>query len=198
MNTKCKISGQVRGHLVSAGQSYKQWRPLSVDYTSNTYMQEGATALAKLLQGSLDGKSYKIGGMYIEFENNGGAAVTPPTFDRAGGTSYYAALVSNANRDYLRVPLTATELSSSDIAIYPGGNVLTCFARTAGTTGVHGKPFSSAQQSRVYGGALVITPQFNDSSQDLVLARFYWASATNQVIKGTGSQIGLEWPFTLQ
>jgi len=147
-----------------------------------------ATILGELLRGAPDGKPYKIGAMYVEFENNGGVAVTPPTPLAAEGKSYYDGLLTHPTRDYLRVPATAVLLDSTDAALYPGGNRLTVIAQTAGVAGVHGKIFSDTVSSRVYGGALVSTPDYGDQTQDLVYARFYYAAAS-QMVKLASSQL---------
>jgi hypothetical protein len=174
------------------------WRPVSRDPQPNTIMYDWATIVAKLLQnaGNLDGKSYHVQGLYVEFENNGGDAVSAPSYDRSGGLSYYASLALSATRDYLRVPLTAATVSSTDETDYPGGNKITFFAQTQGVVGVHGKAFNDSVQSRVYGGALVAFPDSTDATQDLIFSRFYFADTANQLVKLAGSQIGLEWPIT--
>lgn len=187
------VSGRVRGHLVANGV----WTPQG-SFEHNMLMFDWATIVAELLRGAPDGKPYKIGGAYLEYDNNGGAPVSPPTFDRSGGIDYYLSLASSATRDYLRVPLTAADFESTDATVFPGGNKLTFFARTDGVVGVHGKPFSNAVSSRVIGAALVTYPDFGDATQDLVFSRFYWSDTSNQIVKATGSQIGIEWPITLQ
>jgi len=164
----------------------------------NDIMYDWASIVGELLRNAPDNKPYHIGGMYFEFENNGGVAVSPPSFDRDGGISYYAGLLSSATRDYLRVPLTGVTLTSTDDTLFPDGNKLTYFAQTDGVSGTHGKDFNDSVQSRVYGGALVAFPDFGDATQDLVFARFYFTDTANQLVKLVGSQIGFEWPITLQ
>ena len=117
-------------------------------------------------------------------------------FDRDGGADYYAGLAVSATRDYLRVPMTAIDFTSTDETNFPGGNKLTFFGRSDGVVGVNGKAFTSAAQSRVYGGALVTYPDFGDATQDLFFSRFYWSDTSKQIVKATGSQVGLEWPIT--
>jgi len=175
----------------------EHWEPQGA-FESNQIMYDWATIVGELLRGAPDGKPYKIGGLFIEFEVNGGAPVSPPTFERSGGIDYYTSLAGSATRDYLRVPLTVVDLESTNTSNFPGGNALTFFGRTDGVVGVHGKTFSNAVSSRVYGGALVAYPDFGDATQDLVFSRFYWADTANQIVKATGSQIGIEWGVTLQ
>lgn len=154
--------------------------------------------VGELLRGAPDGKAYKIGAMYIEFENNGGSPVTPPAFDRSGGKSYYDGLSSSGDRDYLRVPIVAAQLDSTDLTNFPDGNRITFFAQTTGVAGVHGKTFSDTVSSRIFGGALVSTPVFSDQTQDIVHSRFYFSSSDNQLVKQAGSQVTMTWPLSLQ
>jgi hypothetical protein len=88
-------------------------------------------------------------------------------------------------------------LTSTDEDRFPFGNCVTTFAQTSGVTGVNGKPFSAAQQSRVYGAALVAFPDFGDATQDLVFSRFYYSTASKQLVKLAGSEIGIEWRVNL-
>lgn len=150
-----------------------------------TLMYDWATIVAKLLAGEPDGKPYRISAMYIEFENNGGAAVDIPTVARDETVSYYDDLASP--RDYLRVPINAAVVESTDETDYPGGNKVTFYGQTQGSAGVGGLEFSDAVQSRVYGGALVATPNYDDPTQDLILVRFYFPSG-EQLIKIAGVQ----------
>ncbi len=161
-------------------------------WAHNDILYGWASVVGQLLTGAPDGKPYKIGAMYIEFENNGGVAVSAPSFTRADGLDYYSGLSVSSVRDYLRVPLIAATLSSSDETNFPGGNVTTFYAQTAGTAGVHGKAFNDSVQSRVYGAALVATPEFSDASQDIVYSRLYFPSA-EQLIKLIGSQLAVSW-----
>jgi hypothetical protein len=169
----------------------------SKDFERNLILYEWATVVGELLRNAPDRKPYYFGGMYIEFENNGGAAVSPPTATRDEGGSYYEDLLVHATRDYLRVPLTALTLTSTDEDKFPFGNRVTAFAQTAGVAGVHGKTFSAAQQSRIFGAALVAFPDFADATQDLVFSRFYYSSSDNQMVKLVGSEVGVEWRVNL-
>jgi hypothetical protein len=187
------MRGEARGYQITPGGV---WIPTS-DWQPNMVLYDAATIWAELLRGSPDGKTWFLGGCYIEFENNGGAAVSPPTPTRSGGISYYDGLLSDPDRDYLRVALTSMTKDSSDLDLYPGGNRLTVFAQTEGVVGVHGKTFSDAVSSRVYGCGIVATPVFADSTQDRVHSRFYWTDSDNQLIKLLGSQIGISWRLTL-
>ena len=120
----------------------------------------------------------------------------PPTVDRADSLNYYNDLNSNdANQDYLRIPLIATEEATSDPVLYPKNNISRFIAQTAGTVGVHGNTYSDGSNSRVYGGALVAYLDESDASQDIILSRFYFPAA-NQILKPAGSQAGITWSTT--
>lgn len=143
---------------------------------------------------------YAIRGMYIEFDNvaSPGDPVTPPSFDRSDGISYYDDLSGASTQDFLRVALRGQpELGIVDgfseiFTTGQDGNKLTIFAQTAGTEGVHGKTFSDAVNSKVFGTALIARPVFDDRTQDVIFARTYF-DAADQVVKEASSQIGVSW-----
>ncbi len=133
----------------------------------NAVLYDWGTIVGRLLTGG--GNAYRIGGMYLEFQNVGDASdpVTPPTFDRTGGVDYYNNLSSSPDIDYLRIPLVASTLTSSDDELFPGGNLMTFFAQSQASvgTGVHGKTFNDAAISKVFGAALVAVPVLGDRSR---------------------------------
>ena len=148
--------------------------------------------------------SYRVNTMYIEFENvsPSSTAVAIPTFTRDAGLTYYNGLAGN--QDFLRVELLGLPAISieSGYEAYFGaneGNLLTFVAQSSGTAGVLGNAtFSAANNSKVFGAALVAAPVFADRTQDVVFSRTYFTPDTNQVLKQASSQIGLSWevPFT--
>lgn len=196
------ISGQVRaydvfeqGQTTLRGQTLPgRWEPYC-EFKPNLFMYEGSEVVAQLISGE---SKYKVAGMYIEFENvsDPDDVVSVPTYGRGDGVQYYDDLVSSVSRDYLRVPLIAATVTSSDTSRFPVGNVVTCFARSSGALGVHGKTFSSAANSKVFGGALIAIPDAEDATQDLVISRFYFATS-KQRVKLSNAQMGVEWPITL-
>ena len=167
------------------------------EFKKNLVLYEWATIVGELMRNAPDGKPYYPAAIYFEFENNGGAPVTDaPAVSRDVGLSYYTSLGSP--KDYLRVPITAVTLTSTDETLFPGGNRLTFFAQTAGTAGVKNSlPFDAPSQSRVFGFALAATPDFGDSAQDKIFSRFYYSDTGDQLVKLTGSQIGVEWRIDL-
>jgi len=186
------VSGRVRAHEVRGDV----WDLLTA-WDHNQVLYGWGTVVGTLLTKGLS--NYRIGGMYLEYENvaDPDDPVSAPTFDRSGGKSYYDGLGLSATRDYLRVPLTASLLSSSDETLFPDGNVMTFFAQSQGVTGANGKAFSDTVNSKIYGGALVAFLDEADADQDIVFSRFYF-SVANQQVKLPTSQIGLEWEITLQ
>jgi len=168
------------------------------EFSHNDFLYEWGAIFANLLMRR--GLNYGIGGMYLEFENTAspGDPVAAPTFTRAAGegVEYYNALVDSADRDYLRVPLVASDLAVGDEVKFPKGNLASFFAQTSGVTGVHGKPFSDADNSVVFGGALVAFVDSADPTRDLVLSRFYLAT-DRQMPKLATSEVGFQWRLNL-
>lgn len=175
----------------------KQWTP-TTEFRHNDFLYEWGAIFANLLMRK--GLNYGIGGMYLEFENTAspGDPVSPPAFTRDAdqGVDYYNGLSLSSDRDYLRVPLIASTLDISDATNFPKGNQPSFFAQTVGVAGVHGKPFSDANNSTVFGGALVAFVDEEDHTRDIVLSRFY-LDVDKQQPKLSTSQIGFEWRLTL-
>lgn len=183
-----------RARLLNApSDDVSLWTPVTA-WKDNLVLYEWGTIAGHLLNGS--GMNYSIGGMYLEFENNSGT-VTAPTFDRNRTISYYNNLSGSSTRDYLRVALTSTQLLSSDSTLYPSGNQCVFFARSSGVKGVHGRDFSSSDDSKIFGASLVAYVDDTDATQDLLLSSIYFA-ASDQQEKLSTSQIGIEWELTLQ
>lgn len=174
---------------------FNLWTPAG-PFSHNDTLYEWATIFGQLLL--RQGLNFGIGGMYIEFENTAepGDPVTPPivTRDADQGIDYYDALAGSGVRDYLRVPLVAGTLTSSDPVNFPKGNVSTFFAQTTGLVGVHGKTFSDVVNSVVFGAALVSFVDLADATQDLILSRLY-KDSTEQIAKTPTIQVGVEWQY---
>ncbi len=162
-------------------------------WSPNSVIQSWGAIFGNLSQGRAE---YRIARMYLEFRNVADVevAIDPPGFNRgvSSGRAYYDGLADSADTDYLRVPLLAQTLNSSDPILFPDGNLVTFFAQTAGLAGVGGLPFSDANNSVVYGAALVATPDDGDPTQDLVFSRAY-LDADQQRPKIAGSSVGIEW-----
>ena len=168
------------------------WLPVEDGYLPNLVLYDwGAAAIRLFATGE---QRYRISMMYIEFENvsNPSDTVTVPTMTRSDSNTYYNSLSGNPVRDYLRVPILGHQLSSSDQTLYPKNNVVNFFAQTAGTSGVHGKPFSDTNNSKVFGMALVAAVDELDPTKDIIISRFYLPT-TQQQLKAPNTQIGVEW-----
>ncbi len=168
----------------------------TMPFRDNLILFDWAAIVGQLL--TTGNPNFKIGGMFLEYENVGDAGdpVSIPSFDRSGGISYYDSLSLSATKDYLRVPLIAATLETTDEVSFPDGNLMVYFAQSQGTIGVHGKTFSDTAISKVYGGALVSMPDINDATQDKVFSRFY-VDVSEQQAKLATSQIGLTWEIEL-
>lgn len=187
--------GEARLTYIDPTTPPEQWK-FEREFSKNLRLYGAETIVSQLLRKDPTGKDWSLSTVYIEFENNSGAAVSVPTPAADEGLSYYQSLASSPKRDYLRVPVIATIVESSDETLYPGGNIVRYLAHTSGTTGVNGKAFSAAQQSRVYGAALVATPVEGDHSQDVVYSRVYYSSSSDQFIKTATTQIAMEYRDT--
>lgn len=136
---------------------------------------------------------YRVSGMYIEYENTTDP-VTVPAYGRESGLDYYANLDSVPNRDYLRVPLLQdpkVDIAANYDDYFASaalGNQITCVAQSAGTEGVHGKPWSAAANSKIIGLALVAMPVFEDPTRDIIFARAYY-STDKQMPKQASGQV---------
>jgi hypothetical protein len=169
------------------------WAPITGLWLPNLVLYEWGAIQGRGLLGE---PGARITHMYLEFENSGDpdTPAVAPSLGRGAdqGIEYYNSLSVSADRDYLRVPLVAGTLASSDETLYPKGNLPTFFAQTSGVEGVWGKPFSDAENSRIFGAALVALVDEDDPTQDLVYSRIY-LDAANQQVKLPTSQVGVEW-----
>ena len=167
-------------------------------WIANLVLKEWGAIVGNLL--TTGQVNYRVSRMYLEFANvaSPGDTITPPSFDRetSSAVAYYNSLALSADADYLRVPIVAATLGSSG-SDFPYGNLPTFFAMSSGVAGIHGKPFSDANNSLIYGGALVAAVVDGDPTQDLVLSRFYLLPA-NQQPKLPTSQVGIEWELDLE
>jgi len=185
------VRGRVRASYLT--ENCNLAAPLG-DFKPNLIVNEWATIVAKLL--TAGDARYRIAGMYLEFENvaNPGDPVAVDPLTRQRNVDYYNALAGSSDRDYLRVSLTANQLLSEGEGLRD--NQILFFARSQGLQGVHGKPFSAADRSVVFGASLVAFVDATDATRDLICSSFYF-DIGSQVPKLSTSQIGLEWELTL-
>lgn len=185
------VCGRVRAHEV---KSNDLWLP-KTGFRKNLVLNQWATIVSKLL--TTGDARYRIGGMYLEFENTAspGDPVSAPTFDRTRDVTYYDDLSGSGVRDYLRVPMTANTVASEGTGFTD--DLMTFFGRSSGVLGVHGKTFSDSVNSTIFGASLVAFIDNNDATQDLLLSSFYFDVADQQQKLST-SQVGIEWALQLQ
>jgi hypothetical protein len=173
------------------------WQP-ATEWSPNLVLYEWGAIAAHLFSQGL--ATHRISGLYMEFENvaNPNNTVAIPTFDRGpnSGITYYAGLSANPIRDYQRIQLSSAIVSSTG-PNYPRGNRINFFAQSQGVVGVFGRPFSDANNSKVFGAALVAMVSEADLTQDLVMSRFYF-DVTQQQLKLATSQVGIDWELTFQ
>lgn len=168
------------------------------DWTNNTTLKEAAAIEVRALSGVA---GYKLGVMYIEFENalDPDAPIEGPSFgtDPEDAAAYYQSLADSADRDYVRAEVIASEIDSADETYYPRGNRLTLTAFAVAAVGAHGKPFGEAHGSRMFGAAVVASPDEGDPTLDLVYARAYLPDAKQRKKLSTG-QLGVRWQLTFE
>jgi len=107
----------------------------------------------------------KLNTAYVEFVN--GPPVPSVDVSMQNLRTYFDALASDADRDYLRLSVLSHTLDQK--GDQPS---LTLIIATDGTTGVHGKPFSASVGSRVYAVTLAAS-QWNDR-EDIFVARHHY------------------------
>jgi hypothetical protein len=117
----------------------------------------------------------KLDTAYIEFINGGTAS--QPEFEPGQVYDYFAQLAATPDRDYLRVPIMSHTLGKQEET---GFAKLTLLVSTDGDTGVHGKLFSAAVGSRIYGLAIGAS-QTNDRG-DLLMGYQYYAPEQQTVL----------------
>ena len=165
------------------------WTPIT-NWTKNSIMKAWADIVGHLLISA--NSDYKIKYLYIEFENvtNPNDPIVVPYYGRetSDGAEYYASLSSHGSRDYLRVPVIAGALDNNN----PNVCVARFFGESVGSQGVHGKPFSASQNSKIFGGAIAAGAIPEDPTRDIVFARNYLPIA-EQTVKDDNSPVALQW-----
>jgi hypothetical protein len=130
--------------------------------------------------------------MYMQFENLASPGDSPvvPTYTPGDGVAYFTNLEVHPTQDFIRVPVLISPSFTSTAPAY-AGNLITLVALSGGqTTGVWGKSFNEANNSAVFGGALVAAPT-GQQQGDLIFARNYPSGA--KVLKPAGEQIVMQW-----
>jgi hypothetical protein len=154
---------------------------------ANLFMKTGADLLARLLAG---GQNLQVRGMYLEFDN-GVDPIVEPAYDRDSDISYYTASLG-ADRDFLHVPLVSQPMLSASDGTY-STNQVSFFSLSSSKLGENGEQ-TFQTGSRVYGGALVATPDLSDRSKDIVVCRTYWGASALE--KDASHQVAVRWVLT--
>jgi hypothetical protein len=172
--------------------------PLTVGYAMTprklkNQTQTGYGQAAAYLFGTGDPK-YKIGAFYIEFENGSeeeSSVVPPEGFSADEGIEYYTELGSP--RDYIRVPIVIPPVIDTDpnfaSSFY---NRITLYAETTATEGENGLAFTAGAASKIFGLAIVATPDWDDPSQDLIIGRRYYGE-DDQFMRPTQGGVRVSW-----
>jgi hypothetical protein len=163
--------------------------PRSVVFRPNLFLDTwGHVAARCIARGEV---AYKVAAMYMEFVNSA-TPVAAPTFTAQDGIDYYNNLASEPDRDYVRVALDMTPqvvVAAGYESVLPPdlGNAVVFAALTGATVGVHGTPFTAGASSRIVGVALAATPDPQDPTADILLARGYYAA--DQQVPKAGSLV---------
>ena len=189
------VKGRAYPYIVVPGLNNLKYHGKVQD---NQICYDWGVVAAALFRGLQDGNQYKVGGMYLEFDNSGSPVDPTPTISRDTTPEYYRNLTGTA--DFLRVPLIATSGDISDEDNFSGNNIAIFHAQSVGTTGSRTSSpltFSDANSSRVYGAALVAFRDESDITQDLVISRIYF-DTDNQVEKPASGQVGVTWNLAFE
>lgn len=118
------------------------------------------TVLLQLLAGN---RKFTPNYLYLEYKNTFGT-VAPPT-NSTEGKSYYESFENSDVDGYLRIPITIKPTVQGDTVQF---TVL-----VTNTDSQIGAEYSMINHSTIYGVALVIAPEPEDHTQDIVFSREY-------------------------
>lgn len=113
-------------------------------------------------------------------------------------SSYYLDFQSGLNFNYIRVPAirspivehVKTNNSSEAITLYLAQS-------TPGIIGVKANGPSFGTNSICYGAALVLVPDINDVTKDLIMARSYFTAASERLTKSAASELFITFPLKI-
>lgn len=125
--------------------------------------QDYNIVVAQLLAGN---SKYTPKYLYLEFANSETEVAVPESVEE--GRSYYDSLSLSDSVGYLRIPITIAPTVDE-----VNGKVIYTVLVTS-IESVNGVRFSSGDNSRIYGVALVAAPAPDDPTQDIVFAREYF------------------------
>lgn len=146
----------------------------------NLVQYEGFDALGKIISGNINSR---INGLYLQFDSSG--VGTPRIVDRTITAASFRALSSPL--DFLRIPLGAGILSALD-SNYSSNVVVFNGIAPVGLTGENGLIFNAGAKVELF--ALVIMPDQNDNTQDMVYAAF---APSTPIEALSTSGVGIRW-----
>lgn len=192
MQNKIIFPGQNAKGRVRLGQADAAPRVFS----DNLVLYGWGQAVARdLVNAALGRAAVGFNAVYFEFENMaapGDRVLDAPTLERDRDRAYFDGLSVHAARDYMRVPVTAVNLINSDEAVYAIANGIAINARTRFSVGVHGKPFSEAANSVVFGAFLASAEDWDTPSQDIIVHGHYF-EADEQEPKYDIKPVAADW-----
>lgn len=158
--------------------------------------QTGYSLAAVRLFGFAD-VTYKPAAIYIEFENVADPedpVSVPEGFATGEGLEYYDGL--SGDRDFVRVPILLPPYADIDPDTLSNQlNRLRWLAETTEVEGLGGLDFTSDANSKIYGLALVATPDWDDQSKDIILGRRYY-EAEDQFVRPAVGGVRVGWSQT--
>lgn len=136
--------------------------------------------------------------MYLEYAS---AAGDVPAYTTAGSVpnfanpkTYYSSL--NNKLDYLRVPAIRQPTTSSSVvgSTYSTSSVFVAQSLPPYTPIRGSQAFTTGVVC--YGAALVVVPDENDRTKDLIVARAYFTGGSEYLVKTASSEVFVSFPFT--
>lgn len=136
--------------------------------------------------------------MYLEYASGAGSV---PAYTTAGSVpnfanpkTYYSSLASSL--DYLRVPALRQPTTSSSVAgnTYSTSSVFVAQSLPPYTPIKGNQSFATGVVC--YGAALVVVPDENDRTKDLIVARAYFTDGSEYLVKTASSEVFVSFPFT--
>lgn len=136
--------------------------------------------------------------MYLEFADGAGSV---PAYTTAGSVpnfaspkTYYSSLTSRL--DYLRVPAIRQPTTTNSV-------VGTTYSTSSVFVAQSSPPYVSVRGNQsfttgsvCYGAALVVVPDENDRTKDLIIARAYFTGGSEYLVKTASSEVFVSFPFT--
>lgn len=167
------------------------WSAAHPGWYRNTVLKGWGGVVAPLLVG--EAGPGPAAWVYVEYENGapGRPPVVPPGYGRgrAAGVPYYLGLGGIPGRDFLRVPVVMGSVTQTDPDC-PDGDTARLFAEAAPGVGHHGRPFSAAAGSVVFGFALVAGRGPVD--RDVAACRVYLSDGEQVPCPAAGG-VGVQW-----